>query len=100
MASRFLSLLLITLALTPATASADEAASMYTPDVVVAIDLTLSAESRKALDEEPFEYVPATFSLAMSDGTPAGIGSYSPPLNIGLRLKGNPGASFEDPKSA
>lgn len=83
-------------AASPATASADVAASMYETDAVVAIDLTLSEESRKALDEEPFEYVPGTFSLATTDGTPAGIGSYSPPIEVGLRLKGNPGASFED----
>jgi hypothetical protein len=69
---------------------------MYTTDAVVAIDLTLSEESIKALEEEPFEYVPGTFSLASTDGTPAGIGTYSPPIEVGVRLKGNPGASFED----
>jgi hypothetical protein len=81
----------------PATASADEAESMYTTDAVVAIDLTLSEAAIEELEAEPFEYVPGTFSLAPTDGTPTGIGAYStPPLQIGIRLKGNPGASFED----
>jgi hypothetical protein len=69
---------------------------MYAADAVVAIDLTLSAESIKALEEEPFEYVPGTFSLALTDGTPEGIGTFTPPIEVGLRLKGNVGASFED----
>jgi CotH kinase protein len=80
----------------PAPASADEAESMYTTDAVVAIDLTLSEESIKALEDEPFEYVAGTFSLAPTDGTPAGIGAFSTPIEVGVRLKGNPGASFED----
>lgn len=88
--------MLTTLAATPSAASADEAASMYAPEAIVAIDLTLTETAREELELEPFEYVPATFSLATTDGTPAGIGAFSPPLEIGLRLKGNLGASFED----
>lgn len=83
-------------AVAPTSASADEAASMYAPDAVVAIDLTLSPTAIAELEAEPFEYVPGTFSLAQTDGTPAGIGTFSPPLEVGIRLKGNPGASFED----
>ncbi|HEX6602003.1 MAG TPA: CotH kinase family protein [Solirubrobacterales bacterium] len=83
-------------AMTPTAAGADEAASMYAPDAVVAIDLTLSEAAIAELEAEPFEYVPGTFSLATTDGTPQGIGGFSTPLEIGIRLKGNVGASFED----
>lgn len=86
----------VALAAMPATAGADEAAPMYTADAVVAIDLTLPEESIEALEDEPFEYVKGTFSLATTDGTPGGIEDFSPPIEIGIRLKGNPGASFED----
>ncbi|HYG96199.1 MAG TPA: CotH kinase family protein [Solirubrobacterales bacterium] len=91
-----LALLAIAFAAGPAAASADEAESMYATDAVVAIDLTLSETAIEELEAEPFEYVQGTFSLAQTDGTPAGIGTYSTPLQVGLRLKGNPGASFED----
>jgi hypothetical protein len=91
-----LALLLTAFAALPAPASADEAASMYTPDAVVAIDLTLSPTAIEELESEPFEYVRGTFSLAPTDGTPEGIGAFSTPLEIGVRLKGNVGASFED----
>lgn len=91
-----LALLLAAFAAAAPTASADEAASMYTTDAVVAIDLTLSEAAIAELEAEPFEYVKGTFSLAPTDGTPTGIGSFSTPLEVGLRLKGNPGASFQD----
>jgi hypothetical protein len=83
-------------AVVPATAGADDAASMYATDAVVAINLTLPQASIDELDAEPFEYVRGTFSLATTDGSPDGIGTFSPPLEVGLRLKGNLGASFED----
>lgn len=94
-----LALLLAALALmAPAPASADDAASMYTTDAVVAIDLTLSEAAIAELEAEPFEYVKGTFSLAPTDGTPAGIEDplTSTPLEVGIRLKGNLGASFQD----
>ena len=91
-----LALLLAAFAAGAPAASADQAASMYTTDAVAAIDLTLPPASIAELEAEPFEYVKGTFSLAFTDGTPAGIGKKSDPLEVGLRLKGNPGASFED----
>jgi CotH kinase protein len=79
-------------AATPAAAlSADE---MYEPGTVVAIDLTLPPASIAALEADPEgDYVEGTFSLAPSDGTPAGIGAFSTPITVGVRLKGE--GSFE-----
>jgi hypothetical protein len=74
-------------------ASADEAAAMYDPATVVVIDLTLPQASVDALEAEPDEYQPGTFSLAESDGTPAGVGASSSPLPVQVRLKGK--ASFK-----
>ncbi len=67
---------------------------MYTPDSIVAIDLTLPQASIEALEVEPptDEYQPGTFSLATTDGSPDGIAEFSPPLNVGIRLKGGEGS--------
>jgi hypothetical protein len=72
----------------------DPAASMYTPDSIVAIDLTLPQASLEALETEPpsDEYQEGTFSLATTDGTPEGTGEFSPPLTVGVRLKGGHGS--------
>jgi CotH kinase protein len=72
----------------------DPAASMYTPDSIVAIDLTLPQASIEALEAEPptDEYQSGTFSLATTDGTPGGIGEFSAPLTVGIRLKGGEGS--------
>ncbi len=82
---------------TAATATAqtppDPAASMYEPETVVAIELTLPATSIEALKTKPEEYQPGTFSLAATDGTPAGVGEASTPIEVGIRLKGQ--ASFK-----
>lgn len=68
---------------------------MYQPTTVDVIELTLPASSIKALEEEPEnEYQPGEFSLAESDGTPAGVGPLSAPLKVGVRLKGHVGSSF------
>ncbi len=65
-------------AATAATAMAqtppDPAASMYEPEAVVAIELTLPAASIEALEAKPDEYQPGAFSLAATDGTPGGVG--------------------------
>jgi hypothetical protein len=73
------------------------AAEMYEPGRIVAIELTLLPESRKKLEEEPEtdEYQPGTFSLAATDGTPAGTGAFTAPINVEIRLKGGKG-SFKD----
>lgn len=68
--------------------------SMLAPETVVAIDLQLAPAALEALEAAPGKYVEGTFSLAEStDGTPAGLGAFSPPIAVGIRLKGS--ASFE-----
>jgi CotH kinase protein len=69
-------------------AAALTAAELYEPDAIVVIDLTLPPDSVAALGLERDEYVEGTFSLAPTDGTPAGVGSFSAPLTVGVRLKG------------
>jgi hypothetical protein len=85
------------LTLFPHAASAagpDTAAEMYRADRVVAINLTLPGASQKALEEVPEsdEYREGTFSIATTDGTPAGTAEFTPPLTVGVRLKGSVGS--------
>jgi hypothetical protein len=83
------------LALLPATAGADEAEALYDPGTVWVIDLQLPQTSVEALEAEPEgDYQPGTFSVAPSDGTPDGVGSFSTPQAMEIRLKGS--ASFRD----
>ncbi len=70
-------------------ASADEAAEIFDPAKMYVIKLTLPPSSEAALADEPYEYQPGTFSIATTDGTPAGVGAFSPPVEVGIRLKGN-----------
>ena len=85
------------LALWPASpAAALTAGEMYEPGTVVVVDLQLPPASVAALEAEPDEYAEGTFSLAPSDGTPGGVGEFSPPITVGIRLKGE--ASFRDLK--
>lgn len=69
--------------------------SMYDPAKVAVIDLQLPPASVAALEAEPDEYVEGTFAIAETDGTPAGVGDYTAPLTVGVRLKGGAG-SFRD----
>lgn len=86
------------IAAAPATApgqtTPDPAAPLFEPEAVAAIELTLPDASIAALeDEEKREkYQDGTFSLAMTDGTPAGVGEPSTPINVGVRLKGGRGS--------
>ncbi len=75
-------------------AAALTAAEMYEADTVVVIDLQLPPASVAALEAEPEEYVEGTFSLAETDGTPGGVGEFTAPLTVGIRLKGD--TSFRD----
>ena len=75
-------------------AAALTAEEMYEPSMVVVIDLQLPPASVVALEAEPEEYVEGTFSLAPTDGTPGGVGEFSAPLTVGIRLKGE--SSFRD----
>ncbi len=82
------------LALLPAAAAADEAEALYDPGTVWVIDLQLSEDAIKALEADPEgEYQQGTFSVAKSDGTPGGIGAFSTPQAMEIRLKGS--ASFK-----
>jgi hypothetical protein len=77
----------------PAGADPLDVESMYSPETVVAIDLELPPESVAALAADPTgDYVEAEFSYAETDGTPAGLGAFSEPIVVGVRLKGT--ASF------
>ena len=60
----------------------DMAGWMFEPDTVVEIDLDLPPESVAALNVDPDEYQPASFSLTTAGGT------YGP-LTVGARLKGS-----------
>jgi spore coat protein CotH len=83
------------LALLPAAAAADEAEALYDPGTVWVIDLQLPQASVEGLEEDPEgDYQPGTFSIAQSDGTPDGVGSFSTPQAMEIRLKGS--ASFRD----
>lgn len=84
-------LLALILASPAAALTADE---MYEPGTMVVVDLQLPPASVAALEAEPDEYAEGTFSLAPSDGTPGGIGEFSPPISVGIRLKGE--GSFRD----
>lgn len=75
-------------------AAALTAEEMYEADTVVVIDLQLPPASVAALEAEPEEYVEGSFSLAPTDGTPGGVGAFSAPLTVGVRLKGE--SSFRD----
>ncbi len=86
------SLLVLLGAVAPPAGATLSTESMYRPDTVVAIDLTLPPASVEALEADPGEYVEGSFSLAETDGTPAGVGAFSAPLTVGVRLKGS--ASF------
>jgi hypothetical protein len=81
-------------------AFADEAAPMYDPSTVYAIDLTLPKVSEETLEEHPTdEYVEGALTLSETDGTP---GTEKSPvideMTVGIRLKGNQGGSFRDLK--
>jgi CotH kinase protein len=81
-------------------AAALTAAEIYEPDAVVVIDLALPPASVAALETEPGEYAEGTLSLAPTDGTPGGIGPFSAPLTVGVRLKGEGSFQNLDGKAA
>ncbi|HEY6145057.1 MAG TPA: CotH kinase family protein [Solirubrobacterales bacterium] len=81
------------LAAAPASAApiADQAAVVYDPHAVAAIDLTLSSEAIADLEAEPTEYVKGTFEMAAASGGPGGGETpLTPaPLPVEVRLKGS-----------
>lgn len=99
-----LAAVVLTALLVPPAAGADEAEQIYRPDAVVEIDLGLSAEAEKSLEDEPDEDVDATFTARLTDGTP---GDSTVTLTSGhpvqIHLKGSVKGSFRpfaDGKSA
>jgi CotH kinase protein len=65
---------------------------MYEPTSIAEVHLTLPPESIAELEAEPKEYVEGTFSLAETDGTPGTAATFSPPLTVGIEIKGNYGS--------
>ena len=63
----------------------DPASWLFAPTLVARIDLTLPPASIAALEAEPDEYQPGTFSLH-------GVGGEFGPLDVGIRLKGGVGS--------
>ncbi len=79
----------------------DPPAAMYEPSTVDVIRLTLPPESEQKLEEAPeVDYVEGTFSIASTEGTPQTIGEFSPPVMVGIRLKGGIGSFRELDKKA
>jgi hypothetical protein len=78
----------------PAAAAEGSADWMYSPGTISEIELTLPAESRKALEEHPEskEYQRGTFSIAETNGAPGSAGPFSIPIEVGIRLKGSLGS--------
>jgi hypothetical protein len=63
---------------------------MYEPTTFTEIHLTLPRKSVETLEAEPEEnYVEGNFSIAETDGTPESAGPFSPPITVGIRLKGH-----------
>lgn len=76
---------------------------MYSPEDIAAIDLTLPPASMEALENEPEsdEYVEGQFSIASTAGAPSGIGEFTAPQKVEVRLKGGNGSfRFMDEKAA
>jgi CotH protein len=96
-------LLSLLVAAAPAGAAEAPAAALFQPYAIDVIDLQLPQASVETLEAEPEEnYVEATFSIAESDGTPDGVGPFSAPITVGVRLKGGNGSfrELKDEKAA
>jgi spore coat protein CotH len=88
-------LIAILLWVLPAVAAADEADQIYQPSAMLEIELALSAEAEKSLEEEPDEDVNGTFSAWLSDGTPGGSKTELTKAHpVKIHLKGHVGGSF------
>ncbi|HEV2726890.1 MAG TPA: CotH kinase family protein [Solirubrobacterales bacterium] len=72
-----------------ATASADEADELFDPGRMYVIELGLPQSSIDGLNNNSNAYQPGTFKIASTDGTPQGVGAFSAPVSVEVRLKGN-----------
>src|SRR6476646_6107331 len=70
-------------------ALADQAAGLFDPGRMHVIKLSLPQKSWDALEEDRDKYQPGTFSLAETDGTPDGVGPFSPSVDIKVKLQGS-----------
>jgi hypothetical protein len=70
-------------------ASADDAAQIFDPSRMYVIKLTLPQESIDGLAANRDKYQPGTFSIAETNGTPGGVGAFSTPVGMKLKLKGS-----------
>lgn len=70
-------------------ASADLAESLYDPSEMHVVELSLPPESRAGLEANSDEYQPGKFSLADTDGTPDGVGAFSTPVDVEIKIKGS-----------
>jgi CotH protein len=88
----------------PAVAAADEAEQIYQPGAMLEIELALSAEAEKSLEEEPGKDVKGTFSAWLTNGDPGGpTTKLAEGHPVEVHLKGHIGGSFRpfaDGKSA
>lgn len=97
----FVTTLLVFCCLWAQAALADEAAQIYDPSTVDAIELTLPKASEEELEAHPTEnYVEGFLTISATEGSPGS--EQGPPLvsglKVGIRLKGNEGGSFRDLK--
>jgi spore coat protein CotH len=97
----FVTLLMVFGCLWAQAAFADEAAQIYDPSTVDAIELTLPKTSEEELEAHPTEnYVEGFLTISATEGSPGT--EQAPPLvsglKVGIRLKGNEGGSFRDLK--
>jgi hypothetical protein len=77
------------------------AEQMYQPSTVDVVKLSLPQASVEKLEAEPKKYVKGTFSLAETEGAPGTERAFSPPLEVGIKLKGSIGSLRElDEKAA
>ncbi len=81
-------------------AAADQAEVLYDPEGMSAIELTLDPAAFTSLRNAPEKYVSGSFSYAPTDGTPGGIGTFSAPLGVEVRLKGSGSFRTIDGKAA
>jgi hypothetical protein len=71
-------------------ALADDTATLYDPARMFVVKLSLPEKSRKELAIDRNKYQPGTFSLAeSSNGRPSGVGSFSSPVSVEMKLKGS-----------
>lgn len=72
-----------------ASAVADDAAPLFDPSRMYVVKLTLPQGSIDGLGVDRDKYQPGTFSFAATDGTPGGVGSFSTPIGMKVKLKGS-----------